>query len=46
MWPCEACRVDPWSPIQRLYLQPGIVGKAGDSIALVDVLGLQQGIAL
>ena len=46
MLPCEARRVDPRSSVKSLDLEPRIIGKAIEPVALPDVTRLDEGIAL
>ena len=46
MLPCEACGVDSRSSVKSLDLEPRIIGKAIESVALPDVTRLDESIAL
>ncbi len=46
MLPCEARRVDSRSCVKSLDLEPRIIGKAIESVALPDVMRLDEGIPL
>ena len=46
MLPCEARRVDPRSSVKSLDLEPRIIGKAIEPVALPHVARLDEGIPL
>ena len=46
MLPCEACGVDSRSSVKSLDLEPRIIGKAIEAVALPDVTCLDESIAL
>ena len=46
MLPCEARRVDPRSSVKSLDLEPRIIGKAIEAVALPDVTCLDESIPL
>jgi len=46
MLPCEACGVDSRSSVKSLDLEPRIIGKAIEAIALPDVTCLDESISL
>lgn len=46
MLPCEACGVDSRSSVKSLDLEPRIIGKAIEAVALPDVARLDEGIPL
>ena len=46
MLPCEACGVDSRSSVKSLDLEPRIIGKAIEAIALPHVARLDEGIPL
>lgn len=46
MFPCEACGVNPGSSVKSLNLEPRIIGKAIESVALPDVTRLDESIPL
>ena len=46
MLPCEACGVDPRSSVKSLDLEPRIIGKAIEAVALPDVTCLDESIPL
>ncbi len=46
MLPCEACGVDSRSSVKSLDLEPRIIGKAIEAVALPDVTRLDESIPL
>ena len=46
MLPCEACGVDSRSSVKSLDIEPRIIGKAIEPVALPHVARLDEGIAL
>ena len=46
MLPCEACGVDSRSSVKSLDLEPRIIGKAIEPVALPDVTRLDESISL
>ena len=46
MLPCEACGVDSRSSVKSLNLEPRIIGKAIEAVALPDVTCLDERISL
>ena len=46
MLPCEACGVDSRSSVKSLNLEPRIIGKAIEAVALPDVTCLDESISL
>ena len=46
MLPCEACGVDSRSSVKSLDLEPRIIGKAIEAVALPDVACLDESISL
>ena len=46
MLPCEACGVDSRSSVKSLDLEPRIIGKAIEAVALPDVTCLDESISL
>ena len=46
MLPCEACGVDSRSSVKSLDLEPRIIGKAIEAVALPDVTCLDESIPL
>ena len=46
MLPCEACGVDSRSSVKSLDLEPRIIGKAIEAVALPHVARLDEGIPL
>lgn len=46
MLPCEACGVDSRSSVKSLDLEPRIIGKAIEAVALPDVTCLDESITL
>ena len=46
MLPCEACGVDSRSSVKSLNLEPRIIGKAIEAVALPDVTRLDESIPL
>jgi hypothetical protein len=46
MLPCEACGVDPRCSVKSLDLEPRIIGKAIEAVALPDVTCLDESIPL